>query len=405
MSKTGNYLLVIALLLFLIPSVVEAKKAPPEVLLGIERLAEYKGELSDKRLGLLTNQTGVTKSLQSSVDVVREEFNLVAIFVPEHGLSGAVVAGESVADAQYEGVPVRSLYGATKRPTAEMLADIDVLLVDLQDIGVRHYTYTSSLAYAMEACAEFGKTIVVLDRPNPLGGKIEGPTLKKGYESFIGLYPLPLRHGLTIGEYAKLINQEYAIGADLLVIPLKNWRRGMYFAKTGLPWVATSPNIPTAETALPYAITGIVGDLNVSVGVGTTKPFEYVGAPWLDKKTLASELNGLGLPGVFFRPIAFEPKYGIYKDEVCQGVQVHILDSDKVQAAQTGAQLVRVLINNYSDQLAFPLRQTEGYKFDIALGESSLRYVNLSLDNILERWQRENEEFRVLSKPYLLYPW
>ena len=279
----------------------------PAVTLGIERLDEYAQLFAGKRVGLITNQTGVDSKLRSSEDILLEQTDLTGIFVPEHGLFGAIAAGDDVEGAEYKGVKVYSLYGATKRPTPAMLDTIDVMTVDIQDVGARHYTYISTMAYAMEECAKAGKKFVVFDRPNPLGGMIEGPTLKKGQESFIGLYPVPLRHGMTIGEYARYINDTQKLGLDLTVIPMQGWQRRMYWQDTGLPWVGTSPQIPTAATAPYYVTTGILGDTDLSVGIGTTKPFYYVGAPFADKEELAAKLNGLQLPGVHFRPAAFIP--------------------------------------------------------------------------------------------------
>ncbi len=383
---------------------VEASSEKKDVVLGIERLDEYVRVFDGKRVGLITNQTGVDHNLQSSVDLLKIKVHLQAVFVPEHGLFGAVAAGDSVKNDTYKGIEVRSLYGETRRPTKKMLADIDILAFDIQDVGVRYYTYVSTMAYAMEACAAEGKKFVVFDRPDPLGGYYEGPTLKKGFESFIGLYNVPLRHGLTVGEYARFINKEYNIGADLIVVPMKNWTKNMLFEQTGLPWVATSPNIPTEMSALCYAATGIVGDMNVSVGIGTTKPFEYIGTPWLDKLSFAEKLNALKMPGVIFRPVAFIPHYGMYAGELCQGVQMHITDKRAFQPAHTGAQMVRLFMKDYPGKNLFQDRNYGGYKIDIALGESSLRRAEISLDNIFSRWDRENAYFADKVQPYLLYP-
>ena len=382
----------------------EAKNNEDTVILGIERINDYADIFAGKRVGLITNQTGVDRNLKSSVDILRSKVQLQAVFVPEHGLFGAVTAGDDVKNDKYEGIEVRSLYGDTRRPTKAMLADIDVLAFDIQDVGTRHYTYVSTMAYAMEACAKEGKKFVVFDRPNPLGGYYEGPTLKNGFETFIGLYNVPLRHGLTVGEYARFINKEYKIGADLQVIPMKNWTKEMLFEQTGLPWVATSPNIPTETSAFCYAATGIVGDMNISVGIGTTKPFEYVGTPWLDKLAFAAQLNALEMPGVIFRPIAFIPNYGMNAGELCQGVQIHITDKRSFQPAHVGAQMVRLLMKDYPQKDLFPKRNSDGYKIDIALGESSLRYAEIPLEDIFKRWDRENAYFAEKVQPYLLYP-
>lgn len=406
MSKKYLACLALCLLICSITTVTfgaKHKKEAERVILGIERIDEYAQIFAGKRVGLITNQTGVDASLKSSVDLLRAKTNLAGIFVPEHGLFGAVAAGEDIVDDNYEGIKVFSLYGDTKRPTEAMLADIDVLAFDIQDVGARHYTYASTMAYAMEACSKYGKTFVVFDRPNPLGGRLGGPTLKIGQESFIGLYHIPLRHGFTMGEYARFINEEYKIGADLVVIPMRNWTRDMYFSDTGLPWISTSPNIPTDVSALCYAATGIVGDLTVSVGVGTTKPFEYIGAPWINKLDFAEKLNALQLPGVTFRPMAFVPRSNIFAEELCQGVQMHITDKEAFLPVKTGAHIVKLLLKDYPDGAFLQGRSGDGYKIDIALGESSLRR-DWPLENIFARWDRENDIFEEKAQPYLLYP-
>lgn len=375
----------------------------PAVTLGIERLGEYAQLFAGKRVGLITNQTGVDSKLRSSEDILLEQTDLTGIFVPEHGLFGAIAAGDDVEGAEYKGVKVYSLYGATKRPTPAMLDTIDVMTVDIQDVGARHYTYISTMAYAMEECAKAGKKFVVFDRPNPLGGMIEGPTLKKGQESFIGLYPVPLRHGMTIGEYARYINDTQKLGLDLTVIPMQGWQRWMYWQDTGLPWVGTSPQIPTAATALYYVTTGILGDTDLSVGIGTTKPFYYVGAPFADKEELAAKLNGLQLPGVHFRPAAFIPAYGAFAGELCQGVELYITDAEAYRAAATGANILRCIEELYPDKVVYPARYGgEGYKIDIALGETALR-AGVPLERLLPRWDREAQEFAEQVQPYLLY--
>lgn len=377
--------------------------AAARVVLGVERLTEYDELLQGKRVGLLTNQTGVDSNLRSTVDILKERYNLAALFVPEHGFYGAIKAGEEFSNEDFRGLKVFSLYGDSKRPSAEMLQEIDVLCVDLQDVGVRHYTYVSSMAYAMEACAEAGKPVIVFDRPNPLGGKVEGPVLKPGYESFIGLYAMPLRHGLTIGEYAAYINEHYGINCQLTVIPMKNWKRSMLWQDTGLHWVGTSPLIPNADTAFLYAVTGVAGDTSLSVGVGTAKPFYYVGAPFADEEQVFAALSKLNLPHVLFRPAAFIPRYGKYQGELVKGVEVYLTESDKVNTAELGYLIVYTLRQLYPDKVLFPERgYVPGYKADIALGEDSLR-LNEAPEQAFERWQQEDAQFIKEVQKYLLY--
>lgn len=377
--------------------------AGKNVVLGIERTEEMQPLLAGKRVGLLTNQTGVDRNLKSSVDILREKYNLTAIFVPEHGFYGAVAAGEEFSNNEFDDLVVYSLYENDKRPTEKMLQDIDVMCVDLQDIGVRHYTYVSTMAYVMEECARYGKPVIIFDRPNPLGGAIEGPVLKEQYKSFIGLYEIPLRHGLTIGEYARFINSEYRINCDLTVIPMRNWKRSMQWQDTGLLWVGTSPLIPTAETAFLYDVTGFIGDANISVGAGSAKPFYYVGAEFADERAVYEALTSLKIPGVLFRPAAFKSRFGKHEGQLIKGVEIYILDKDKVNLPELGYSILYTLKNLYPQQVAFPERKyVGGYKIDIALGEDSIRN-NESPASAFARWDKECAAYKEKIKPYLLY--
>lgn len=376
------------------------------VTLGIERIDEpfVQEQLAGKRLGLFTNQSGLDSRLRSSVALLQEKYNLTALFVPEHGLFGAVAAGETFASHSYKNIPVHSLYGATRRPTPEMLAQIDAMVVDIQDVGIRHYTYFSSLAYIMEECAKEKKQVIVLDRPNPLGGTIQGPVLKPEYKTFIGLYELPLRHGLTIGEFARYINSTQHIDCDLKVIPMKGWHRRQLWQDTGLPWVQTSPLIPTPETALLYGVTGVCGDSNLSVGVGTAKPFYFVGAPFADADAVKAALDARHLAGVAFRAARFTPRYGAYQDELVQGVEIYLTDVRRVNLPELDYILFSTFKSLYPEQIKTPERGygSKGYKLDIALGESSLREGEAA-ETAFARWQQECADFTQQVKPYLLY--
>lgn len=376
------------------------------VVLGIERIDEpfAKQLLAGKRLGLFTNQSGVDSKLRSSVALLQEKYNLTALFVPEHGLFGAVAAGETFASHSYKNIPVHSLYGATLRPTPEMLAQIDAMVVDIQDVGIRHYTYFSSLAYIMEECAKEKKQVIVLDRPNPLGGTIQGPVLKPEYKTFIGLYELPLRHGLTIGEFARYINSTQHIDCDLKVIPMKGWHRSQLWQDTGLPWVQTSPLIPTPETALLYGVTGVCGDSNLSVGVGTAKPFYFVGAPFADADAVKALLDERQLAGVAFRAARFTPRYGAYQGELVQGVEIYLTDARRVNLPELDYILFSTFKSLYPEQIKTPERGygSKGYKLDIALGESSLREGEAP-KTAFARWHQECSAFAQQVKPYLLY--
>ena len=393
-----------SLLIMLLTMTAAAKEN--RVTLGIERIDEpfVQEQLAGKRLGLFTNQSGLDSRLRSSVALLQEKYNLTALFVPEHGLFGAVAAGETFASHSYKNIPVHSLYGATRRPTPEMLAQIDAMVVDIQDVGIRHYTYFSSLAYIMEECAKEKMQVIVLDRPNPLGGTIQGPVLKPEYKTFIGLYELPLRHGLTIGEFARYINSTQHIDCDLKVIPMKGWHRRQLWQDTGLPWVQTSPLIPTPETALLYGVTGVCGDSNLSVGVGTAKPFYFVGAPFADADAVKAALDARHLAGVAFRAARFTPRYGAYQDELVQGVEIYLTDVRRVNLPELDYILFSTFKSLYPEQIKTPERGygSKGYKLDIALGESSLREGEAA-ETAFARWQQECADFTQQVKPYLLY--
>lgn len=393
-----------SLLIMLLTMTAAAKEN--RVTLGIERIDEpfVQEQLAGKRLGLFTNQSGVDSRLRSSVALLQEKYNLTALFVPEHGLFGAVAAGETFASHSYKHIQVHSLYGENRRPTPEMLAQIDAMVVDIQDVGIRHYTYFSSLAYIMEECAKEKKQVIVLDRPNPLGGTIQGPVLKPEYKTFIGLYELPLRHGLTIGEFASFINSTQHIDCNLKVIPMKGWHRRQLWQDTGLPWVQTSPLIPTPETALLYGVTGVCGDSNLSVGVGTAKPFYFVGAPFADADAVKAALDARQLAGVAFRAARFTPRYGAYQDELVQGVEIYLTDVRRVNLPELDYILFSTFKSLYHEQIKTPERGygSKGYKLDIALGESSLREGEAA-ETAFARWQQECADFTQQVKPYLLY--
>lgn len=379
---------------------------PVVVKLGIDNFDKYRYVFEGKRVGLITNSTGMNSNFESTVDVLRTKTNLVALFSPEHGIRGAVKAGDAVTTTVDEKtqLPIYSLYGATKKPTPEMLADVDVLAFDIQDVGARSYTYIYTMAYAMQSCKELGKTMVIFDRPNPIGGmQVEGGVIKPGFESFIGMYPIPIRHGMTVGELAKLFNTEFGIGCNLVVIEMTGWKREMLFNETGLPWVMTSPNIPTPETALVYPGTGIFGGTNISEGVGTTKPFEFVGAPWLDANGLAEKMTALHLPGVIFRPTYFTPRFGLYQGEPCAGVQLHVTDAKAFQAVKTGISLLYTIKQMGGDEFSFKSRGKSEDSIDLSIGDDSVRKGKYSLSELWIVWENEANKFRDMSKKYYLY--
>ncbi|MCL2502917.1 MAG: DUF1343 domain-containing protein, partial [Bacteroidales bacterium] len=313
--------------------------AQPTVKLGIDVLRERNFDiLQGKRVGLITNPTGVDRFLKSTVDILFEAdgVDLVALYGPEHGVRGDVRAGDKIGDAKDSktGVPVFSLYGATRRPTKEMLTGVDVLVYDIQDIGCRSYTYISTMGLAMEACAEHGIEFVVLDRPNPLGGeKVEGCLTEDGNISFVSQFKIPYVYGLTCGELAMMLNEEGMLEdkCKLTVVPMEGWKRSMDFSQTGLQWVLTSPHVPEAVSSHFYVTTGILGELGVvSIGVGYTLPFQLVATDSIPAEKLADRLNALNLAGVYFRPIYIKPYYSVGKDLDYQGVQIHITDYKEV---------------------------------------------------------------------------
>jgi uncharacterized protein YbbC (DUF1343 family) len=310
--------------------------ATQKIYLGIDRLFEpqFVEHIKNKQVGLITNHTGVTRELVPTLNILFQKqkehgYSLKALFAPEHGLYGEGYAGEHMQSAKTkEGIPVYSLHGATRRPTKEMLEGLDVLVFDIQDIGSRSYTFISTLFYAMEEAAKYGIKVVVLDRPNPIGGLIcDGPMLDQKVRSFVGYINVPYCHGMTAGELASFFNTEYKVGCDLSVVPMKGWKRAMCFENTGLSWIPTSPNIPEATTCFHYPTTGFIGELGLChIGVGYTLPFKVVAAPWISAEKLAAHLNGIKLPGVRFNPIRLRPFFGKYATKSCQGVMIVITD-------------------------------------------------------------------------------
>jgi uncharacterized protein YbbC (DUF1343 family) len=369
---------------------------------GADRILEekYLKWVEGKRVGLITNPTGVTSRLELTADLLARSpsTQLVALFGPEHGLHGAAQAGEQISS----GPSYFSLYGETRAPTPEMLQNVEVLIYDIQDVGVRFYTYISTLFEAMKVAAEQGLPFIVLDRPNPIGGqKMSGPVLEPGYESFVGPFRIPIRYGMTIGELAAFMNREAAINCDLRVVPMKGWKRSEWFDQTELEWVIPSPNMPTLSTAIVYPGTCLVEGTNLSEGRGTTRPFEFIGAPWLDGAQLAERLNRLGLNGVYFRPQAFTPTFSKYQGELCNGVQVHVIDREKFEPLLATLHLIAAVRRLYPDNFAITAAI-----FDRLAGTARLReqlLTGVPPETILESWQHGLKSFDALRRKYLLY--
>ncbi len=425
------FVLLVALAVFVAGGLGQANRA--RVRPGLEVfLDEYLHLVKGKKVGLLTNPSGVDANLKSDVEILARHggVNLVALYSPEHGHGGQAQAGESVSyymDRQFN-IPIFSLYGQARKspsggqknvdknmrsfdtksegkiPEGDMLQKIDVMIYDIQDVGTRVYTYISSMAYAMQSCAELGIEFIVLDRPNPITGSImEGPVLDyPRYSSFVGLYPIPLRHGMTAGELAKLFNDRFLEKkVALTVIPMKGWKREMWYDQSNLPWVLPSPNMPTLETATVYPGQVFLEGTNVSEGRGTTKPFELFGAPWIDGYELTKKLNELGLPGVQFREAWFRPTFSKFQGEACRGAQVHVTDRSVFRPLAMTLHVIKTVLESYPDKFQFQ----EDY-FDKIMGTDKVRKALLkgeSVQDIIRGFEKGLEEFGALRRPYLLY--
>jgi uncharacterized protein YbbC (DUF1343 family) len=372
--------------------------------------------LKNKKVGLITNHTGVDSHLHSSIDLFKEqanEYSLVALFAPEHGINGTAYAGEKIGDIKKkEAIPIYSLHGSHKRPTDEMLKDVDVLIYDIQDIGCRTYTYVTTLFYVMEEAAKRNIEVIVLDRPNPLNGTIvDGPMLHPEWRSFFGYINVPYCHGMTVGELANLFNSEYHIGCKLTVVPMRGWKRSMDFKETGLSWIPTSPHIPEADTPLFYASTGILGELDiVNIGVGYTTPFKVVGAPWIDPLLFSEKLNAQKLPGVKFIPFNYRPFYGSYKGIDCQGVLIVITDRSVFRPLAVQYLIMGMLKSLYPKEIEkklaaiTPLKKSMFCKvngneemFTLLLNEKFVAWKLIQFD------ENQRKEFLSLRQKYLLY--
>jgi uncharacterized protein YbbC (DUF1343 family) len=386
-----------------------------KVRLGSERLLAS-GTLRTKRVGIVSNPASVDANFQHIVRAIAlaPDVTLAAIFGPQHGYRADVqdnMIETGHAQDPARGVPVYSLYSETREPTAEMLDGLDVLVIDLQDVGSRIYTFVYTMANCLRACRKHGVPVIVTDRPNPVGGEqIDGPMLVNGFESFVGQFPIPMRHGMTIGELARFFNESCGIGADLTVVPMDNWTRSMYYEDTRLPWVMPSPNMPTVEAAVVYPGTVLFEGTNVSEGRGTTRPFELIGAPWVDAESLAEALATYNLPGVHIRPAVFEPTFQKHAKHACGGCQIHVLNRDEFRVVTTAvAVLVEMRAQNTGRfQWRQPPYEYELTKlpFDILAGSSDLRTQvesGVPVEAISESWVPALERFRATRKPFLLY--
>lgn len=397
-------------------SCVEAES--PKVRVGIDCLmeGEYTSKLKGKNIGILTNHTGITSNLESSIEFLKRHskekgYRIEAIFAPEHGLNGAAYASQSLEGGKYpDNIPVYSLYGKVKRPTQVMLKGITLLICDIQDIGTRSYTYISTMFYLIEEAAKHKIPVMILDRPNPINGiVVDGPMLDDKWRSQIGYINVPYCHGMTIGELARYFNKEYQIDCELEVVPMRGWKREMSFADTGLTWIPTSPYIPEPTTPFYYPTTGILGELQlVNTGIGYTMPFKIVGAPWIDAKKFAAQLNKQQFPGVVFQPFHFCPMYGRYAKENCQGVLILIEDPLKFKPMSTQYLLIGILKSLYPDKFQIAINSFKKNKETLCKLNGTEEAYRLIVEDKNIVWKlchlhdKERTQFLEIRKKYLM---
>lgn len=376
---------------------------------------DHSKALKDKSIGLIINHTSYNSDLDSTLSIFQKEakdFHLKALFTPEHGLNGSTYAGKKNDDSEINSLPVYSLYGKNRRPSLEMIKDIDVFVFDIQEIGCRSYTYATTLFYVIEEAAKHNKEVIVLDRPNPINGiLVDGPMLEEKWRSFIGYVNVPYCHGMTIGELASFFNTENKIGCKLTVIPMKGWKREMSFEETGLFWIPTSPFIPEKDSPLFYASTGIIGELGiVSIGIGYTLPFKVVGAPWIDADSFAKQLNNQNLKGIKFIPFHFRPFCNPYKEEECHGIKLIITDRSAYSPLTTQYMIMGILKTLYPEKISSLIQKVSPEKINnfckvngtskVLEYFSSEKYIAWK---ILEIGKNEKAEFLKIRKKYLLY--
>jgi uncharacterized protein YbbC (DUF1343 family) len=374
-----------------------------QTITGIDVLeAQGFAQLAGKRVGLITNQTGIDRNRRSTIDLLAHApgVKFVALFSPEHGIRGTLDARVSSTKDEMTGLPVYSLYGETERPTDAMLAGVDALVFDIQDAGVRFYTYITTMGYAMEAAAAHHITFYVLDRPDPLGGeRIEGPMLDRDRTNFVGYFPMPVRMAMTLGEMAQMFNAENKIGCDLHIIRMQNWQRRMWFSDTRLPWVNPSPNLRTVTAGILYPGLEILQAGGVSVGRGTTRPLELVGAPWIHGEELAAYLNRRAIPGVRFETLKFTPDAGMHRGKLCQGIRVILVDRTILQSMRMGIEIASALGKLYPGKFETPKM------IDLVGNAATIKQIVDGVDSaeIVANWNKDLEAFRNIRVKYLLY--
>ncbi|MGH9314806.1 MAG: exo-beta-N-acetylmuramidase NamZ family protein [Vicinamibacterales bacterium] len=391
--------------------------ATARVTIGLERLLDRirRGAVRG-RVGLVSNPASVDAALNPAADRLANApgITLAALFGPQHGYRSDLqdnMIETPHADDDARRIPVYSLYSETREPIAAMLEGLDLLVIDLQNIGTRIYTFVYTMANCLRACARHGVKAVVCDRPNPIGGaRIEGPMLREGWTSFVGQFPIPMRHGMTIGELARLFNEHFGIGADLEVVPMEGWRREMYFDQTGLPWVMPSPNMPTLDTAIVFPGAVLFEGTNISEGRGTTRPFELVGAPWIDGERLTEAMHRRDLPGVRFRAVFFEPTFQKHAQQTCGGCQIHVTDRAAFQPVASGVALLEEFRRQDPAQFGWkppPYEyEYERLAIDLLYGSDTLRRdleSGRSVEEITASWEAEVRDFLPIRERYLLY--
>lgn len=414
-------LLVFLIFILISPTIVYAGGGQTKyryvVKTGLDRLLEDKLYLiKGKRIGLVTNQTGITRDIKRNIDTLNsiKDVNLVALFAPEHGLTGYQEAGEHIESYKdtKTGIQIYSLYGKVKKPTSQMLKNIDLLLFEIQDIGARFYTYISTLKYVLEGAAESGVKVLILDRPNPItGNKVEGSVLDTAFSSFVGVAPIPIRHGMTVGELALMFNDIFSFKAEIEVLKMEGWQRDMWFDETGLPWVAPSPNMPNPETATLYPGICLLEGTNISCGRGTTRPFLLLGAPWINGDTLAKILNSKELHGVKFRSTAFTPASShfypnLYQGIKCKGIEIHVMDRNEFQPIQTALEIIASVKKLYPQEFMWQSPRKGSYGFDRLTGTDKVRKdldSGVAVYKIVQEWQESLNSFKENRKKYLLY--
>jgi uncharacterized protein YbbC (DUF1343 family) len=379
----------------------------PAVQTGLEAFLASPPEIvKGKRIGLVTNQSGLTATGERNIDAIGKipGVKITAIFSPEHGISGTMRGGVQSSVDEKTGIPITSLFGKITKPTPEMLKDVDVLVYDIQDIGVRQYTFESTMALTMQAAAEKGIPYIVLDRPNPITGNIvEGNLTDTAYLSFVGIYPVASRHGMTVGELAKMYNDVYKIGADLTVIPMKGWKRGMWWDETGIAWINPSPNIRRVEAEVIYPGSVFFEGGNISEGRGTPLPLEQVGAPWLDNQKVSSAMNAMKLPGVHFEPvdIQVDSTSRKYRNETIKGIRFDVTDRETFRPIRSALLLFNEIKKTHPDKFEWG----RGRHFDQLAGGAELRNAldSGTVAALLDKWDAQAAEFKKMRAPYLIY--